>query len=124
MRGPLAGARLGVVAAIAALGIAAGLLAGWLVLEVVRPDRDRLQRAALEEVGLPPELESAVVVGPFLDAYSDKIERRILDESRPGASVAVVAAAAAAVATSTALHAADARRCDRRRPTRSRPGQR
>ena len=45
--------------AVTAVNIAAGLAAGWVVFVLSRPSQDELQRAALDEIGLPVELALA-----------------------------------------------------------------
>ena len=94
--------RRGVVA-VTVVNIAAGLAAGWVVLVLSRPSQDELQRAALDEIGLPVELERAPVLGPALDTYTERVSARVVAESRPSAAAAlgagVLAAAGCSVAT-------------------------
>lgn len=71
------------------MGTAVGIAAGWAVLALTRPSDDDLQRAVLDEVGLPADLEAAHVIGPALDTYTDRIERRVLEETRPSATLAL-----------------------------------
>lgn len=93
-------------AGIAVAGVVAGLAGGWLVLGLARPSSDHLQRAALDEVGLPAELESAPMIGPLLDAYSERVQTRVIDETRPSLELAVVGGVVLAVTVTTALHLA------------------
>ena len=94
--------RRGIVA-VTVVNIAAGLAAGWVVLVLSRPSQDELQRAALDEIGLPVELERAPVLGPALDTYTERVAARVVAESRPSAAAAlgagVVVAAGCFVAT-------------------------
>ena len=69
--------RRGVVA-VTVVNIAAGLAAGWVVLVLSRPSQDELQRAALDEIGLPVELERAPVLGPALDTYTERVSARVV----------------------------------------------
>ena len=91
------------VVAVTVVNIAAGLAAGWVVLVLTRPSEDELQRAALDEMGLPVELEGAPVFGPVLDTYTERVAGRVVAESRPSAAAAlgagVVVAAGCFVAT-------------------------
>ena len=89
--------------AVTAVNIAAGLAAGWVVFVLSRPSQDELQRAALDEIGLPVELEAAPVLGPALDTYTERVAARVVAESRPSAAAAlgagVVVAGGCSVAT-------------------------
>ncbi len=91
------------VVAVTVINIAAGLAAGWVVLVLTRPSQDELQREALDEIGLPVELEGAPVLGPVLDTYTERVAGRVVAESRPSAAAAlgagvVVAAGCSVVA--------------------------
>lgn len=108
---------VGGLAVTAAVGIAVGLAAGWAVLALTRPSDDDLQRAVLEEVGLPADLEAAPVIGPALDTYTDRIEDRILDETRPSATLALGVGVISGVTGTVAAHAA----AERIRPARDQP---
>jgi len=107
----------GWLAVTAAVGIAVGLAAGWTVLALTRPSDDDLQRAVLDEIGLPAELEAAPVVGPALDTYTHRIERRVLDETRPSATLALSVGVIVGVTGTVTAHAAAARI----RPARDQP---
>lgn len=89
------------VAIAALIGVAVGLATGWIVLGLTRPSDDELQRAALDEIGLPAALEDAPVIGHALDTYTDRIEARITAESRSSAGLALAVAVIIAVATTT-----------------------
>lgn len=93
--------RLGALAAGAAVGIVLGIAVGWILLTLTRPSDDELQRAVLEEVGLPADLEAAPVIGPALDTYTDRVESRVLDETRPSATLALVVGVIVGVVTGT-----------------------
>ena len=96
-----------VVAAL--VGVAAGLATGWIALGMTRPGDDELQRAALDEIGLPADLEDAPVIGPELDAYTNQVEERILAEYRFSIGLALTVGVIIAVATTVAAHAGAAR---------------
>ncbi len=96
--------------AIAALiGVAVGLATGWIVLGLTRPSDDELQRAALEEIGLPADLEDAPLISSVLDTYTDRIEERIVAESRSSAGLALAVGVIVAVTTTAAAHVSAAR---------------
>lgn len=100
------------------VGIAVGVLCGWATLSLTRPSDGELQRAVLDELGLPEELESAPVIGPVLDEYTARVSRRVVQESRGSATLAFVVSVTAAAAVSTIPHVAWRRRA--RTPTPSR----
>lgn len=105
--------------AVTLVGIAAGIAAGWLAITLTRPSTDELQRAALDEIGLPTELESAPMIGPALDAYTDRVEARVVEESRPSAMVALAIGVTVAVVATVAVTAtADSVRARSRRRSR------
>jgi len=93
------------VAAAALVGVAVGLATGWITLGLTRPSNDEFQRAALDEIGLPADLEGAPLIGPALDTYSDQIEERIVAESRASAGLALAVGVVIAVVTTVAAHA-------------------
>lgn len=101
--------RLGGLAAGAAVGIILGITAGWILLTLSRPSDDELQRAVLDEVGLPADLEAAPVIGPALDTYTDRVEARVLDETRPSATLALAVGVVVGVAGTVAACAAGPR---------------
>ena len=80
-----------VIALLVGLGI--GFIVSWGVFAATRPDDGDLQRAALDEVGLAPELESAPIIGPIIDEVTDRVAARVIDETR----TSVVWSAAAGV---------------------------
>lgn len=90
------------VVAFTVVNIAAGLAAGWVVLVLTRPSQDELQRAALDEIGLPVELERAPVLGPALDTYTERVAARVVAESRPSAAAALGAGVVVAAGCSVA----------------------
>lgn len=108
---------VGGLAVTAAVGVAVGIAAGWAVLALTRPSDDDLQRAVLEEVGLPADLEAAPVIGPALDTYTDRIEDRIVEETRPSATLALGVGVISGVAGTVAAHAV----AERIRPARDQP---
>lgn len=114
------------IVVLALVNIAAGLVAGSIVLALSRPSQDELQRAALEEVGLPVQLENAPVIGPALDTYTQRIEARIVAESRLSAIAALATGAVVAVGCGVLSQAVTVRRRPphRRRGTRTAPGRR
>lgn len=93
------------VAVAAMVGVAIGLAAGWIALGLTRPSDDELQRATLDEIGLPAELEGTPFIGPALDTYTDRIEARITAESRSSAALALAIGVIVAVTTTAAAHA-------------------
>ena len=109
--------------ALALLNVAAGVAAGLIVLVLSRPSQDELQRAALDEVGLPVQLESAPIIGPALDTYTERLEARIVAESRLSATASLSTGVVVAVG-GAALNQVVARRRSRlrRRGTRTGPG--
>lgn len=92
------------------LGIAVGAVCGWVTFSLTRPTEGELQRAVLHEVGLPQEIESAPVIGPVLDAYTDRVSRRVVQESRGSTTLALAVSVTAAAAVSTIPHVAWRRR--------------
>lgn len=96
------------------VGIAVGALCGWATLSLRRPSDGELQRAALDELGMPEELESAPVIGPALDEYTARVSRRVIQESRGSATLAFVVSVTAATAVSTIPHVAWRRRATMR----------
>lgn len=96
------------------VGIAVGALCGWATLSLTRPSDGELQRAALDELGMPEELESAPVIGPALDEYTARVSRRVIQESRGSATLAFVVSVTAATAVSTIPHVAWRRRATMR----------
>ena len=88
------------VALAALIGVAVGLATGS-VLGLTRPSDDELQRAALDEIGPPADLEDAPLISSVLDTYTDRIEARITAESRSSAGLALAVAVIIAVATTT-----------------------
>lgn len=109
--------RWAVLAAVSMVSIAAGIAAGWAVLTLTRPTDDELQRAVLDEVGLPADLETAPIIGPALDTYTDRIEGRILAESKPSATLALAVGVMVGVTGTVAAHAA----AERMRPAQDHP---
>ena len=97
------------VVAVTVINIAAGLAAGWVVLVLTRPSQDELQRAALDEMGLPVELEGAPVFGPVLDTYTERVAGRVVAESRPSAAAALGAGVVVAAGCSVSMVAAGRR---------------
>lgn len=97
------------VLAFTVVNIAAGIAAGLIVLSLTRPSQDQLQRAALDEVGLPMELERAPFLGPALDTYTERIAARVVAESKPSAAAALGAGVAVAIVSSLATSAVAAR---------------
>ena len=97
------------LAVTAAVGIAVGIASGWAVLALTRPSDDHLQRAVLDEIGLPVDLETASVIGPALDTYTDRIESRVLEETRPSATLALGVGVISGVTGTVAAHAAAVR---------------
>lgn len=93
----------------AMVGIVLGVAAGWAPLAITGPSDDELQRAVLDEVGLAADLESAPVIGPTLDAYTERIEARILDETRPSATLALAVGVIVGVTGTVAACAAGQR---------------
>lgn len=114
------------IVVLALVNIAAGLAAGLIVLALSRPSQDELQRAALDEAGLPVQLESAPVIGPALDTYTQRIEARIVAESRLSAIAALATGTVVAVGCAVLNQAVTVRRRPprRRRGTRTAPGRR
>lgn len=90
------------VAAAAVIGVVVGLATGWIALGLTRPSNDEFQRAALDEIGLPADLEGAPLIGPALDTYSNRIEERIVAESRASAGLALAVGVIIAVVTTVA----------------------
>lgn len=74
--------------------VLAGLMAGWLVITLHGPSEDELQRAVMDEIGLPPELESSPLLGSALDRYTERMKARVIAESRPSAVAAIAAGTA------------------------------
>lgn len=107
----------GGLAGTVAVGIAVGIAAGWAVLAFTRPSDDDLQRAVLDEVGIPADLEAAPVIGPALDTYTDRIEGRVLEEARPSATLALGVGVISGVTGTVAARAAT----ERTRPARDHP---
>lgn len=98
-----AGRRWSRLALITLLGIAVGALAGWATLSVTRPSDNELQRAVLDEIGLPAQLEASPLLGPAIDHYTTRITQRAIKESRGSATLTiVVTVAVTAVVTATA----------------------
>ena len=97
------------VIALTVVNLAAGLAAGLIVLSLTRPSQDQLQRAALDEIGLPMELERAPFLGPALDTYTERIAARVVAESKPSAAAALGAGVAVAIVSSLATSAVAAR---------------
>ena len=97
------------VIALTVVNLAAGLAAGLIVLSLTRPSQDQLQRAALDEVGLPMELERAPFLGPAPDTYTERIAARVVAESKPSAAAALGAGVAVAIVSSLATSAVAAR---------------
>lgn len=81
------------------LGVTSGIISAWLVFELTRPSTDDLQRRALDELGLAPGLESAPFVEPVLDEVTERVSRRVIDES---ASTVVASAAVGVIVAVTA----------------------
>ena len=97
------------VLAFTVINITAGFAAGLIVLGLTRPSHDQLQRAALDEVGLPVELERAPFLGPALDTYTERVAARVVAESRPSVAAALGAGVAVAIVGSLATSAVAAR---------------
>lgn len=75
-------------AAFTLVAVVVGLAATWLTLTLTRPRDDELQRAALDELGLPVGMESSPIIGPVLDDITEQITRRMINESRASATAA------------------------------------
>jgi hypothetical protein len=103
-----AGRRWSRFALISLFGIAVGALAGWVTLSATRPSENDLQRAVIDEIGLPAELEASPLLAPVIDHYTTRITDRAVRESRGSATLAialsVVVSAAATATTATLLH--------------------
>lgn len=92
------------------VAIAVGVLCGWATFSLTRPSDGELQRAVLDEFGLPEELEAAPVIGPMLDQYTTHVSRRVVQESRRSATLAYVVSVTVALAVSTGSRVAWRRR--------------
>ena len=80
-----------------------GLSATLITLTLTRPSDDELQRAALDELGLPVEMESAPIIGPVLDDVTEQITRRMINESRTTATTAALVGVIVAVAVGSGM---------------------
>lgn len=98
------------------LVVAAGLVAGAIVFLVTRPSDDELQRAALDEFGLPPALADSPVA-PVLDRIAERIADRALAETRTSALAALGTVAAVTAAGVIVVERVDRRGRDRPSPT-------
>jgi len=80
-----------------AIGLAsagAGAVAGAAAL----PSVEEMRRISAEEVGVDPDLLDLPLVAPIVDAMTERVEDRLMDEARRSVAVAVGASAAVAVA--------------------------
>ena len=62
-----------------------------------------LQRAALDELGLPVGMESSPIIGPVLDDITEQITRRMINESRASATVAALLGIVVAVGVGSGM---------------------
>jgi hypothetical protein len=78
-----------------------------IAIGLARPSEHELQRAALEETGLPRGLLDLPAVQPLADNLTSRVAHRIIDESQPslalGAAVGTLAGAASALASTVVL---------------------
>jgi hypothetical protein len=78
-----------------------------ITIGLARPSEHELQRAALEETGLPPGLLDLPAVQPLADDLTSRVANRIIDESQPslalGAAVGTLAGATSALAATVVL---------------------
>lgn len=82
----------GLVIGLASAG--AGAAAGAASL----PSVEELRRMSAEELGVDPDVLDHPLVAPIVDAMSERIEDRLMDEARRSVAVAVGSSAAVAVA--------------------------
>ncbi|WP_436792810.1 hypothetical protein [Actinospongicola halichondriae] len=90
-------------AAFTLVAVVVGLAATWLTLTLTRPSDDELQRAALDELGLPVGMESSPIIGPVLDDITEQITRRMINESRASATVAALLGIVVAVGVGSGM---------------------
>lgn len=82
----------GLVIGLASAG--AGAAAGAATL----PSVEEMRRMSAEELGVDPDLLDRPLVAPIVDAMTERIEDRLVDEARRSVAVAVGSSAAVAVA--------------------------
>lgn len=89
------------------LSASAAVGAALIAVDAARPGHDDLQRAALDELGLPTSLLDAPGAQTIADEFSDRIVDRTVDEAMPslalGAAAGIATGAAAALASATVL---------------------
>lgn len=93
----------GLVIGLASAG--AGAAAGAATL----PSAEDLRRMSAEELGVDPDLLDRPIVAPIVDAMTDRIEDRLVEEARRSVAVAVLSSAAMAVGGVTAVELLDRR---------------
>lgn len=82
----------GLVIGLASAG--AGAVAGAASL----PSVEEMRRMSAEELGLDPALLDHPLVAPIVDAMTERVQDRLMDEARRSVAVAVGASTATAVA--------------------------
>lgn len=87
-RALLAGLLIGMASA------GAGAVAGAASM----PSVEEMRRMSVEELGMDPELLDLPLVAPIVDAMSERVQDRLMDEARRSVAVAVGASTATAVA--------------------------
>lgn len=87
-RGVLAGLLIGLASA------GAGAVAGAASM----PSVEEMRRISIEELGMDPGLLDNPLVAPIVDAMTERVQDRLMDEARRSVAVAVGASTATAVA--------------------------
>ncbi|HEY9558140.1 MAG TPA: hypothetical protein VIR58_15495 [Acidimicrobiales bacterium] len=93
----------GLVIGLASAG--AGAAAGAATL----PSVEEVRRISAEELGVDPDVLDHPLVAPIVDAMSDRIEDRLVDEARRSVAVAVLSSATVAVGGVAAVALVDRR---------------
>jgi hypothetical protein len=76
----------------------ASALAGAAAGAASLPSVEEMRRMSAEELGVDPDLLEHPLVAPIVDAMTERVEDRLMDEARRSVAVAVGASAAVAVA--------------------------
>lgn len=96
-----------VVAAAAFISAVVAVSAALITISVTRPSDRELQRAAVDELGLPGFLLDVPGAQALADDITDRVTNRVIDESRPsivtGLTVGGLTGAASAVISAIAL---------------------